>query len=304
VRFRFSLAVWGDWHINQLISHALPSLKASGNLDAIDYVIVVNTRPADVERLRAALEGVNIDLHAPIADGTDGADQGTANCTIQSYAAQDIPAAAAAGEVWGLLAPDMVWSEGTFALYRQLIEAGKKIIFRPLLRVDSDKAGTIREFGNRHLAKLALECEHSVGQIYRADSEHFTTHSETIIWPAPDGRLHMTVSADAVLFVANKTIITPQFLCGEEFGDQMAVITDSDESVALAMCPADKHYEWQNGGSPLSPDLIRNFMRCYPSPAFRGLFARPYRLHSGDTDPTRWAEAEQRAAAFIAEVFA
>ena len=105
--FRFSLAVWGDWHIDQFVRNALPSLKAPGTLGAIDHVIAVHTRPADVERLRAALDGVNAELLAPIADDTAG-DQSTANITIQGYAAQDIQAAAAAGEVWGLLAPDMV----------------------------------------------------------------------------------------------------------------------------------------------------------------------------------------------------
>lgn len=302
MKWRFSLAVWGDWHINQLIAHGLPSLKASGNLDAIDYVIAVYTRPADFERLRVALEGVNAELHTPIAEDIGGW-QEVANITIQEYAAQDIQTAVAAGEVWGLLAPDMVWSEGTFAHYRQLIEAGKKVIFRPLLRVDSDQAGTIEQFGTRHLAKLALECEHSIGKLYRADAEHFTSHAETIIWPAPDGRLHQTISADVVLCVANKMDISPQFLSGEEFGDQMAVIRDSDKSVALAMCPADKHYEWQNGNGPLSPASVRNFQAGFPSPALRGLAERPYRLHSEDTDPANWAEVEQRARDFIAKVF-
>ena len=83
----------------------------------------------------------------------------------------------------------------------------------------------------------------------------------------------------------------------------MAVITDSDESVALAMCPPDKHYEWQNGNGPLSPGIVRNFMKGYPSPTLRGLASHPYRLHSEDTDPSRWTEVEQRAASFIAEVF-
>lgn len=300
--FRFSLAVWGDWHIDQFVRNALPSLKAPGNLDAIDYVIAVHTRPADVERLRAALEGVNAELLAPIADDTAG-DQTTANVTIQGYAARDIQAAVAAGEVWGLLAPDMVWSEGTFALYRQLLEAGNRMVFRPLLRVDSEKAGTIREFGARHLAALALDHEHSVGGIYRADAERFTTHTETIIWPAPDGRLHQTISTDVVLCVANRTRITPQFLSAEQFVDGMAVVTDSDQSVALAMCQPEKHYEWQYGRGPLTPELVREFMKNYPSPALRGLASRPYRLHAGDLDPARWEEVERRAADFIDAVF-
>jgi hypothetical protein len=303
MRFRLTLAVWGDWHVGQLVAHGLSSLRAPGNLDAVDYVISAHTRPADLGRLAAALEGLNAELGAPIADDT-GEDQTSANGAIYGCAARDFRAAAAAGEVWGQLAPDMVWSEGTFARYRQLIEAGNRMVFRPLLRVDADKTGTIREFGRRSLARLALECEHEMGKIYRADAERFTTHAEAIVWPAPDGRLHQTISADVALCVANRTPTTPQFLSDEEFGPGMAAIVDSDDSVALAMCPADKHYEWQLGGGPLSPAVVREFLAVYPSPACRGLAARPYRLHAGDTDPACWAEAERRAADFIAQVFA
>jgi hypothetical protein len=302
MRFRLTLVVWGDWHVGQLVAHGLPSLRASGNLDAVDYVISAHTRPADLGRVAAALEGLNAELRAPIADDTGG-DQTAANSTIYGYSAQDIRAAAAAGEAWGQLAPDMVWSEGTFARYRQLIEAGNRVVFRPLLRVDAEKTGTIREFGRRHLARLALECEHEMGKIYRADAQRFTTHAEAIVWLAPDGRLHQTISADVALCVANRTPMTPQFLSDEEFCPGMAVVADSDDSVALAMCPADKHYEWQLGAGPLSPSLVREFLATYPSPACRGLAGRPYRLHAVDTDPASWAEAERRAADFIAQVF-
>ena len=83
----------------------------------------------------------------------------------------------------------------------------------------------------------------------------------------------------------------------------MAVIRDSDESIALAMCPTDKFYGWQNGNGPLTPALIKNFVVSFPSPAIRGLAERPYRLHSEDTDASHWVEVEQRAADFINKVF-
>lgn len=301
MRFRFSLAVWGQWHIDQFITNALPSLKAPGNLDSIDYVIAAYTRSKDYAQMKSALEGVKAELSAPIPDDT-GDWQEIANCTIQSYAAQDIRTAVTANEVWGLLAPDMVWSEGTFALYSNLVDAGNKAIFRPLLRVDADKTGKIEDFSKRNLARLALECEHDIGKIYRADAEHFTTHPEAIIWPAPDGRLHQTISADVVLCVAQKMDISSQFLSAAPFGD-MAVITDSDESVALAMCPADKFYGWQHGSGRLTPTLVRNFVVSFPSPAIRSIAERPYRLHCEDTESSRWTEVEQKANAFIAEVF-
>lgn len=302
MRFLLTLAVWGDWHIDQLVRNALPSLRAPGNLDAVDYVISVHTRAREADRVMSALAGANIEIRAPIPENT-GSAQAIANGAIHHCARLDFERASAAGEVWGLLAPDMVWSEGSFALYRRLIEGGNKAVFRPLLRVDSALAGTVREFGNRHLAKLALDCEHEMGRLYRADADGFTTHTEAIIWTAPDGRLHQTISADVVLCLARETGVTGQFLCAEEYNGRMAAVRDSDESVALAMTPPDKDYEWQSGGAtPLSPTLIRAFLSAYPSAAWRGLGAQTYRLHAGDTDAARWVEVERRAIDFIESI--
>ena len=301
MKFRFTLVVWGDWHVGQFVENGLPSLRAAGNFDAVDHVVCVHALAADAERLRAALDGVNFEMQAPIPD--PGAFQAVANGMIHACAQRDFAEAAHLGDAWGLLAPDMVWSEGTFALYRRLIEAGNKAVFRPLLRVDSEEAGTVREFGARHLAALALDLEHAMGKLYRPDAEHFTTHTEAIIWPAPDGRLHQTISADVVLCVPSRTPITPQFLCGEPFNGEMAVVGDSDESVALAMTPPDKDYQWQSGAhGRLSPALVRSFLLMYPSPAWRGLAARPYRLHAGDTEPSQWEETERRADEFAKEI--
>ncbi len=106
-----------------------------------------------------------------------------------------------------------------------------------------------------------------------------------------------------MLCVANRTPITSQFLSAEAFNGEMAVVGDSDDSVALAMTPPDKDYLWQSGGDAgLSPALVRSFLLMYPSPAWRGLAARPYRLHAGDADPAGWAEAERAAAEFAEEV--
>ena len=174
MRFRFTLAAWGDWHLDQLARHGVPSLRAPGNLDAVDYHISVHTRPADRDRLAAILDGLDADIKTPLPDDMR-ADRYAANPAVLRFKADDYAAAAAAGEAWVLLSPDMVWGEGTLAHHRRAFEAGKAVVYRPLLWVDAERAGVVRDFGRRSLAKVALECEHAIARDYfRAVPDDYT----------------------------------------------------------------------------------------------------------------------------------
>ena len=195
MKFIFTLSVWADWHVNQFFKNALPSLRAPGNLDSVDYRISVHTCPCDVEGLRKALAGLVYDVEATLPDNITS-DRNAAHPVVSRFKEED-RAAAGDGDVWLLLAPDMVWAQGTLAYYRHLFEQGKKAIFRPLLRVDSDKAGTIADFSNRALAKVALESEHDlVKKFYRASGPHFSRHAEMVTWEAPGGLVNQTVDDD------------------------------------------------------------------------------------------------------------
>ena len=301
MKFRFTLAVWGDWHLRQLEMHGVPSLLAPGNLDAIDYRISAHTRPSDRERLAAALRGLNADIEAPLPGDVRG-DQKTANDALHVFKMQDHAAAAAAGEAWALLSPDMVWGEGTWAHHRGALEAGKTVIYRPLLRVDAEEAGTVRDFGKRALARLALEHEHGVARkFYRADGPLFSPHSDMIIWPAPGGLLNKTVTADVQTCVAGQSPAI-EFLLAPE-ASEMLVVGDSDEAIALAMSPPEKDFKHVVGSGPLTAALVQQFASWYPSAATEKIARFSYRLHAGDIDPAEWAPVELRADAFIAEVF-
>ena len=303
MRFRLTLAAWGDWHLGQLEAHGLPSLRAPGNLDAVDYYISAHTRPTDRDRLAAALEGLDADVKTPLPDDVRG-DQGTANNTVHACKAQDYAAAAAAGEAWALLSPDMVWGEGTWAHHRAAFEAGRTIIYRPLLRVDADRAGTIGDFRRRALAAVALEHEHGVArQFYRADGRLFSSHAELVIWSAPGGLLNKTITAEMQTCVAGR-MPHMEFITPEADEGKLLVVADSDEAITLAMAPPGKDFSHVAGTGPLTPGIVRAFADWYRSPATELIARRSYRLHAGDVDPAEWAEVERRADAFIAEVFA
>ena len=302
MKFRFTLAAWGNWHLSQFERNGLPSLHAPGNLDAVDYHISVHTRPADRDRIAAILQGINADIKASLSDGV-GSDQGTANNTVHICKMSDYAAAAANGEAWVLMSPDMVWGEGTLAHHRAVFEAGKTAIYRPLLRVDVDKAGMITEFSKRSLARIALEKEHEVSQkYYRADGPLFSSHAEMIIWPAPGGLLNTTITAEMQICVARQ-MPDVEFMTPEISNDKILVVGDSDEAITLALAPPGKDFSHVVGTGPLTPDIIRRFSSWYQSPATATVARHSYRLHADDIDLAAWAPVEQRANDFIAEVF-
>lgn len=298
MKFLFTLAVWGDWHLSQFERNGLPSLKAAGNLDAVDYHISVHTRPADRDRLASILQGVNADIKTPLADDTQS-DQGTANSVVHLCKMRDY----AAAEAWALLSPDMVWGEGTLAHHRQAFEAGKTVVYRPLIRVDADKAGTIGDFSKRSLARIALENEHSVARkFYRADGPLFSSHAEMIIWEAPGGLLNKTITAEVQTGLAGQ-MSGAECLATESNEDRMLVVADSDEAITLALASPDKDFSHVTGTGPLTPDVVRTFANWYQSPATEKIARKSYRLHADDIDLTGWDPVERRANDFIAEVF-
>jgi hypothetical protein len=302
MKFRFTLVAWGDWHIDQFVRHGLPSLRAPGNLDAIEHHISAKTRPADLDRLKEALRDLNADVQAPLADDVQG-DQGTANSTVFGFNMQDRADAASAGEAWALLSPDMVWGEGTFAHYRRLFESGKKAIFRPLLRVDSEKAGTITDFKRRALARVALDCEHWIAKDrYRAAGDHFSSHAEMVIWPAPGGLINRTTTAEVQVCIPTM-LLNGQGLVSAMDPSEMAVIGDSDEAISIAMTSPDKDFSWLMGSGPLTVETVRSFLRRYQSPACRHIAATSYRLHDEDIQDGAWDDIERGANDFIATVF-
>lgn len=300
MKFNFTLAVWGDWHLTQLEKHGIPSLRAPGNLDAVDYHISAHTRPADRERLARVLEGCNYDIKTPLPDDMRS-DRPASNPAVMGFRERDF--AAAAGEAWVLLSPDMVWGEGTLAHHRAAFETGKTVIFRPLLWVDAEKAGTIRDFGKRSLASVALEHEHSIARTYfRADGPQFSSHTEMIIWEAPGGLLNKTITAEVQTCVA-LTQPNPYGLWTEADEEKMLVVGDSDEAITLALAPPDKDFSTWMTQVPLSSAMVRAFATEYQSPATEKIARHSYRLHASAIDLDAWAEVERKANAFIGEVF-
>jgi hypothetical protein len=302
VKFCLTIVVWGDWHLDQLEAHGLPSLRAPGNLDAIDYRISAWTRPADLPRLMKLLNGMPAFISILLPNDVKG-DQATANAAVYACNCRDQAEAAERGEAWMQIAPDMVWGWGTLDHHRRALESGKNVVFRPLLRVDASKTGTIKNFDKEHLAKVALDCEHSMATTYyRADGKHFSPHAEMVIWDAPGGLLNQTITAEVQTCVPSRVRLSPDRILATAWLDEIEVVTDSDDVITLAMCPPDKEFLFR-GNKPLTPETVRAFLRTYPSEVSRLLMQRPYWLHADYLDRSPWVWTEIRALDFANKVF-
>jgi hypothetical protein len=305
MKFIFTLSIWADWHIDQLVRNVVPSLRAPGNLDSVDYLISVHTRPTDAKFIQDTLAGLVSDIKTTVPDNMTNDRAGT-HPTVHTHKEAD-RAVAGEGDVWALLAPDMVWAEGTFDYYRRLIESGKKAIFRPLLRVDSDRAGTITDFSKRSLARVALKAEHDVvKKFYRAQGHKFSRHTEMVTWHAPGGLINKTITPEVQVCLAKLELLGGHRLAPELAPDEMAVICDSDEGITLAMTAPDANLEWVSGTIPLTSQFIKDFVGQYPSPVCRYVASKSYRLHDRDIDTTQdlvWRQLEQYADDFIETAF-
>ncbi len=303
MKFRLTCVVWGDWHVDAFLRYGLPSLEAAGNLDAIDYTLAIHTTPRDAARLMPALRHLKREIYTPIyAKPLEGLAH--AVDTQQQLHRFDRYKARVTGSVWACVPPDVVWGEGTFARYRELMEAGKHVIFHHMPRVSLDEAApALGCFTRRHLARVGLDFEHELGRMYRADNEKFPNHAELVLWQAGPGLLCRLLSAEIKIVDPSKISINDVAQVERPLGSAFSVIQDADEAVALSLAQAYKDSDWTRDGAPLSAQTVRRFLEQYPSPATRDLARHSYRLHAGDVPPASWAAAERQADALMAQVF-
>ena len=305
VKFRLTCAVWGDWHVDTFLRYGLPSLQAQGNLDAIDYVLAVHTTPKDAARLLPALRHLNREIYTPLyGDIPSGlAHAVDAQQTLHRF---DRQKARHTGAIWACVPPDVVWGEGTFARYRELLDAGKAVIFHHMPRVALEPAApALGYFGRRHLARVALDFEHPLGRMYRADNPSFPPHAELVLWEIEGGAgiVARLLASEVKLLDPSKIGVNHLCQVDRALGDRAGVIADADEAIALSLAPVYKDSDWARDGAPLCAQTVRAFLEQYPSPATRELARHSYRLHAGEVSPHQWAAAERRADALMAEIF-
>jgi hypothetical protein len=203
-RLDIAIAVWGDAYVDTLLTWALPSFLAPGNLPACAALLplrtMIVTRPEDeqticVHPVARELQRIGELQVLPLLtpDRFVGANRyevmafGHRQCIAQSLAD---------GAIITLLSPDCVVANGSLAFGLQRILAGKSAVLiagprailedvaslLPPYRVNEE--GTAVSISSRDLASMATLHPHAISRLLYWDAEPFSQFPSAIYWRA------------------------------------------------------------------------------------------------------------------------
>lgn len=139
----FINVVWGEKFTDAYLAAALPNSMSPGNLgafvDDIDCLYRLYTTPSDASKIResAVFQLLNQLLNVEIIEfvGLDSGDQyeQLVRCHSDALLRASVDDASVV-----FLAPDALWSDGSFARLRELIAAGVPVALTPGPRVTKD----------------------------------------------------------------------------------------------------------------------------------------------------------------------
>lgn len=176
-----SVAVWGKDYVSFFIDFCLPSLLAPGNLpwlrDRRGSRLILHTRVGDLDTLRDSTEFA--ELQSTIAtDVRIIGESARAPHDVQHACHREaMHEADKYSAPMVFIAPDAIWSEGTFRRLDELLRADKRVVFLPNVRaVKEDALPTLQrmknETGNsswltpRALTRIAIDHLHPTSEEY------------------------------------------------------------------------------------------------------------------------------------------
>ena len=307
--FHLVALVWGNEYIDPFLEFSLPSLLAPGNIPSLAAVAPVVfkffTQATDVSRLTAdptveALRKV-AEVRFETVDDQIKSDKYAVMVTCHKEALQDAHLVSAAVV---FVVPDAVQSDGSFATVATVVQAGKRVVIVPSLRVVKESVtlqlrrqymptpGKPLAASARELVRLGISHMHPDCRTRFWDSKDFTPNPVTVQWRVDDDgfilrgfHLHPllifpTHSSGNALSTLDDDLL---LLACPDY-DLFHVVEDSDDGffVDLSTLP---HGRW--AGHPQKkknrPNTVWRMARMSPEFAnlhHRRLFLHPMRVHA------------------------
>ncbi len=319
--FHFSTAVWGPWHTSVFLEVNLPSLLASGNLEAFarrhKVVYRIQTSREDAASIEAspayqrARQIVDCEIVARAIHRT--VDPIGMHHMLWRQA---IDGARRAGAMVLLIPPDVIWSNGAFGHIADLAAAGNRAIFMTYVRVVSETAvpavrqtfqdpstGVI-DATSRALVDLAMRHIHPLTLTYVRDSPNFPIHPEFILWPvAEEGYLMRVLVREMFAYDPGYLGLNEQALPAHRPNPaDVHYITDSDDLFSLSLAPLTKDVEWYAKPQRLDTLSLGAWWLRYDSPANDLSATQYFYIHPGERTPEKWRAAELQSDALIKRV--
>jgi hypothetical protein len=310
-------AVWGDWHIRQLLELNLPTLMADGNLPnlarrhAVSYRIF--TRKADMESLAGSPVIEHLRSLMPIELFTLPDDILKNPIAAHHHAWDEATQAAQADDSFVLyLPPDVAWSDQSFAHLADLLAAGRQAIFMTYLRAESSSftaamrarrpiEGYALPISGRELVALALDCLHPLMGASLRTSSRLPRHPEMLFWAIPGEGLSLRVLArEMFLFNPRRISLNAASLIGNEIDpSEIQFVSDSDQLFAVSLAELGKDVDWHMKLRAADPVEIGRWWLNYDSPANDMLASHKIRWHFNPSTEAEWRQRERAGDLFV-----
>lgn len=320
------VAVWGDWHRNAFLRMNLPTLMTEQNLpkfaSMIDSRWRFYTTAADHEIFEAdplfqefarivEIEWIELDK---------GDHPNFTDIDVHGHVwIEGMKAAREAKKFVMFMPPDVIWSDGGFGHFADLIvHQNKRAIyinwhlraiadsFIPKFHERFGTGETPIQATARDLVRMTLDHIHPLSSSYLRDSPYFPRHSEMMFWPVPGQGLLMHVFAlTPFIFDTTRFEYTDFKLITEvPDPDELHFVTDSDELFIVSLAELGKDRDWYEISRPF--DFVRHgeWWSQYDSPGNNHLSVAPFRLKFAETSEDDWRKAELSARVLLRKAIA
>jgi len=318
----FLTPVWGLSYTKLYIDTVIPSQLADGNLPVFRgqpgnrYIIYTRREDAELIRSSAVFEQINACVPVTFEFITDKIS--VVHDMMTDCFRRGIKAAEQADAAVLFLTPDIVLSDGSFATLKRLSVAGHDVIYIPAIRTmktavaarleQSFKHGDTIRIRPAQLMQVALDNLHPLGDSSWWEEGEGSLIPANIYWRVGDeGLVGRCFHLHPILVHSQRKNATFFGTVDDDFvsvacpdSSKDYVVTDSDELLAVELSDPGRFFDMRAAKGSVS-DAAR-WAEQFANARHRSLFKATIRMHTGTSDPAKWAAAQERASAVAEQI--
>lgn len=308
--------VWGERHTALFLRMALPNLLSPGNLPALagghNVRYRIYTTPADRACIEASEPGKELARLMPLEFVTPLGEVAPDPFYHVHWFHRAAAEAKRHGAVAVFVAPDALWSDGTFKRCGEVMELGFKAISIPFLQVVAETCvpEALERFGGQADGSIRIPAE----GLYELGRCHLHPLTALAMPNSPHGRpgldMHWPVQGEGILsrYIVRELFALDPRRCpitflwyagGEEDREGIYVATGPQDMAMLSVDPLDKYFVNYIVGHTVKPgDLVRSTLHPWnvkDQNQTRVFTRRRIYWHGVKNPSTRWRRAEARS---------
>jgi hypothetical protein len=296
VKLVICCALWGDWHLRVFREKSLPTILHPSNLPAMAERIEVewlfytphhDKRAAEfVPKMCVPSQVVSLNLQLGYK-------------TAWAFAKYE---AAKRGALVMFLAPDIVWSIGSFNHLTDILEDGKTTVFMSHPRgVEEHFCGHPKT--GEELMEQCRKFPHPVNDSEVITNRPFTKHPEMILWPVKGGWL-CRMFAREPLIAHPDTAFTAKNLIESMPDVNIGVVASSDDACGVSLAPSDTEQHHYKHGNVFRPEAMKPFVEHHWSECGEFVASKPVLWRYGEVCPKSLLTATKQSQQLVKEAFA